>query len=230
MAQYAQQGFQDASSPIMEDLIYLHDYSLFIIIIISFFVLYIMTVLIITKLYYLTLSDSQTLETIWTTAPTAVLSYMAVPCLQLLYTSDEMYGHYMTMKTTGYQWYWAYEYPDYGNATFESYIQHSQYPLETYYRMLETDRRAVIPMLVPIRNVVTAYDVIHSWALPVMGVKVDAVPGRLNQVYMMATMPGVYYGQCSEICGANHSQMPIMVEAVSFPDFENWMEQLQSQQ
>nr|NP_740000.1 cytochrome c oxidase subunit II [Indostomus paradoxus]BAC23596.1 cytochrome c oxidase subunit II [Indostomus paradoxus] len=222
MAHPAQLGFQDAASPIMEELLHFHDHALMILFLISTLVLYIILAMVTAKLTNKNNIDAQEIEIIWTVLPAIILILIALPSLRILYLMDEINEPHLTIKAIGHQWYWSYEYTDYEDLAFDSYMLPTQDLAPGQFRLLETDHRMIIPAETPIRVMITAEDVIHSWALPALGVKMDAVPGRLNQTAFIVTRPGVYYGQCSEICGANHSFMPIVVEAVPLKHFENW--------
>nr|AFH37528.1 cytochrome c oxidase subunit II [Euchiloglanis kishinouyei] len=222
MAPPSQLGFQDAASPMMEELLHFHDHALMIVFLISTLVLYIIVVMVTTKLTNKYILDSQEIEIVWTMLPAVILILIALPSLRILYLMDEVNDPHLTVKAMGHQWYWSYEYTDYENLTFDSYMTPTQDLLPGQFRLLETDHRMVVPMESPIRVLVSAEDVLHSWAVPALGVKMDAVPGRLNQTSFITSRPGVFYGQCSEICGANHSFMPIVVEAVPLKHFENW--------
>nr|BBC54654.1 cytochrome oxidase subunit-2 [Onychostoma barbatulum] len=222
MAHPAQLGFQDAASPVMEELLHFHDHALMIVFLISTLVLYIIIAMVSTKLTNKLILDSQEIEIVWTILPAVILVMIALPSLRILYLMDEINDPHLTIKAMGHQWYWSYEYTDYENLSFDAYMMSTQDLSPGQFRLLETDHRTVIPVESPIRILVSAEDVLHSWAVPSMGVKMDAVPGRLNQTTLLASRPGVYYGQCSEICGANHSFMPIVIEAVPLPHFETW--------
>nr|YP_009024096.1 cytochrome c oxidase subunit II [Clarias batrachus]YP_009024467.1 cytochrome c oxidase subunit II [Clarias fuscus]YP_009745129.1 cytochrome c oxidase subunit II [Clarias macrocephalus]AGI51595.1 cytochrome c oxidase subunit II [Clarias batrachus]AGU00004.1 cytochrome c oxidase subunit II [Clarias fuscus]AIL31465.1 cytochrome c oxidase subunit II [Clarias fuscus]AIQ81023.1 cytochrome c oxidase subunit II [Clarias batrachus]AIQ86589.1 cytochrome c oxidase subunit II [Clarias fuscus] len=222
MAHPSQLGFQDAASPVMEELLHLHDHALMIVFLISTLVLYIIVVMVTTKLTNKYILDSQEIEIVWTILPAVILIMIALPSLRILYLMDEVNDPHLTVKAMGHQWYWSYEYTDYENLAFDSYMIPTQDLTPGQFRLLETDHRMVVPMESPIRVLVSAEDVLHSWAVPALGVKLDAVPGRLNQTSFITSRPGVFYGQCSEICGANHSFMPIVVEAVPLEHFENW--------
>nr|SBW75564.1 cytochrome c oxidase subunit II [Chelonoidis alburyorum] len=222
MAHPLQLGFQDAMSPIMEELLHFHDHTLMIVFLISTLVLYIITLMMTTKLTYTNTMNAQEMEMIWTILPAIVLITIALPSLRVLYLMDEISNPHLTIKAMGHQWYWTYEYTDYENLEFDSYMIPTQDLLSGHFRLLEVDHRMVMPMESPIRMLISAEDVLHSWAVPSLGVKADAVPGRLNQSTFIITRPGVFYGQCSEICGANHSFMPIVVESVPLKHFENW--------
>nr|YP_010036065.1 cytochrome c oxidase subunit II [Parambassis ranga]QEH58530.1 cytochrome c oxidase subunit II [Parambassis lala]QQV73889.1 cytochrome c oxidase subunit II [Parambassis lala] len=222
MAQYTQLGLQDAASPLMEELLHFHDHALMIITLISAFVLYIILTMVTAKTTDKYILDSQEVEIIWTVLPAIILVLIALPSLRILYLLDEINDPHLTIKAMGHQWYWSYEYTDYEDLGFDSYMVPTQDLTPGQFRLLEADHRMVIPVESPIRVLVSAEDVLHSWAVPSLGVKMDAVPGRLNQVAFVASRPGVFFGQCSEICGANHSFMPIVVEAVPLEHFENW--------
>nr|YP_010295717.1 cytochrome c oxidase subunit II [Typhlias pearsei]UMY72899.1 cytochrome c oxidase subunit II [Typhlias pearsei] len=222
MAHPSQLGFQDAASPVMEELLHFHDHTLMIIFLISTLVLYIITAMISTKLTDKYILDSQEIEIIWTILPAIILILIALPSLRILYLMDEINDPHLTIKVMGHQWYWSYEYTDYEDINFDSYMIPTKDLTPGQFRLLETDHRMVIPIESPVRVLISAEDVLHSWAIPAFGVKTDAVPGRLNQTTLIATHPGVFYGQCSEICGANHSFMPIVIEAVLLEHFENW--------
>nr|QNV49127.1 cytochrome c oxidase subunit II [Onychostoma macrolepis] len=222
MAHPTQLGFQDAASPVMEELLHFHDHALMIVFLISALVLYIIVAMVSTKLTNKFILDSQEIEIVWTILPAVILVMIALPSLRILYLMDEINDPHLTIKAMGHQWYWSYEYTDYENLNFDAYMVPTQDLTPGQFRLLETDHRVVIPVESPIRILVSAEDVLHSWAVPSMGMKMDAVPGRLNQTALLASRPGVYYGQCSEICGANHSFMPIVIEAVPLPHFETW--------
>nr|YP_009121364.1 cytochrome c oxidase subunit II [Centropyge interrupta]YP_009159390.1 cytochrome c oxidase subunit II [Genicanthus bellus]AIZ96047.1 cytochrome c oxidase subunit 2 [Centropyge interrupta]AKQ09000.1 cytochrome c oxidase subunit II [Genicanthus bellus] len=223
MAHPQQLGFQDATSPLMEELLHFHDHALMIVFLISAFVLYIIVAMVTTKIYDKYILDSQEIEIIWTVLPAVILIMIALPSLRILYIMDEVNDPHLTVKAMGHQWYWSYEYTDYEELGFDSYMVPTQDLMPGQFRLLETDHRMVVPVESPIRVLVSAEDVLHSWAVPTLGVKMDAVPGRLNQTAFITSRPGVFYGQCSEICGANHSFMPIVVEAVLLEAFENWL-------
>nr|ACD75325.1 cytochrome oxidase subunit II [Cinnyricinclus leucogaster] len=221
MANHSQFGFQDASSPIMEELMEFHDHALMVALAICSLVLYLLTLMLTEKLSSSSV-DAQAIELIWTILPAAVLIMLALPSLRILYMMDEINEPDLTLKAIGHQWYWSYEYTDLKELTFDSYmVPTSDLPLG-HFRLLEVDHRVIVPTGSKVRVIVTADDVLHSWAVPSLGVKTDAIPGRLNQTAFLASRPGVYYGQCSEICGANHSFMPIVVESTPLANFENW--------
>lgn len=222
MPQPLQFGFQDANSPIIEELLHFHDHAIVAVFLISTLVLYIITLIITTKLTNTSLIDAQEIEIVWTIIPAIILIAIALPSLRILYLIDEISNPYLTIKAIGHQWYWSYEYSDYNDVSFDSYILPTSTLSPGQLRLLEVDHRVIIPTEAPIRILVTAEDVLHSWALPSFGVKTDAIPGRLNQTSFISIHPGVFYGQCSEICGTNHSFIPIVVEATTTPKFNAW--------
>nr|YP_010960512.1 cytochrome c oxidase subunit II [Monolene sessilicauda]WNH37915.1 cytochrome c oxidase subunit II [Monolene sessilicauda] len=222
MAYPTQFGLLDAISPVMQELIYFYDHTLMIVIMISTMVLYIITAVASTSLTDMLILDSQEIEVIWTVLPALILILIALPSLRLLYMTDEVNAPHVTVKAIGHQWYWTYEYTDYEELEFDAYMIPTQDLNPGEFRLLEVDHRMVVPAESPIRVLVTAEDVLHSWTLPALGVKVDAVPGRLNQTTFMVDRPGLFFGQCSEICGANHSFMPIVMESTPLEHFESW--------
>nr|ANN44812.1 cytochrome c oxidase subunit II [Tadorna tadorna] len=227
MANHSQLGFQDASSPIMEELVEFHDHALIVALTICSLVLYLLAHMLMEKLSSNAV-DAQEVELIWTILPAIVLVLLALPSLQILYMMDEIDEPDLTLKAIGHQWYWSYEYTDFKDLSFDSYMIPTADLPNGHFRLLEVDHRVVVPMESPIRVIITAGDVLHSWAVPTLGVKTDAIPGRLNQTSFIATRPGIFYGQCSEICGANHSYMPIVVESTPLPHFEAWSSLLSS--
>nr|ULC83521.1 cytochrome c oxidase subunit II [Hippotragus equinus]ULC83547.1 cytochrome c oxidase subunit II [Hippotragus equinus]ULC83560.1 cytochrome c oxidase subunit II [Hippotragus equinus]ULC83573.1 cytochrome c oxidase subunit II [Hippotragus equinus] len=222
MAYPMQLGFQDATSPIMEELLHFHDHTLMIVFLISSLVLYIISSMLTTKLTHTSTMNAQEVETIWTILPAIILIMIALPSLRILYMMDEINNPSLTVKTMGHQWYWSYEYTDYENLSFDSYMIPTSELKPGELRLLEVDNRVVLPMEMTIRMLISSEDVLHSWAVPSLGLKTDAIPGRLNQTTLMSTRPGLFYGQCSEICGSNHSFMPIVLELVPLKHFEKW--------
>nr|QCF38174.1 cytochrome c oxidase subunit II [Globicephala macrorhynchus]QCF38187.1 cytochrome c oxidase subunit II [Globicephala macrorhynchus]QCF38213.1 cytochrome c oxidase subunit II [Globicephala macrorhynchus]QCF38265.1 cytochrome c oxidase subunit II [Globicephala macrorhynchus]QCF38278.1 cytochrome c oxidase subunit II [Globicephala macrorhynchus] len=222
MAYPFQLGLQDAASPVMEELLQFHDHALMIIFLISSLVLYIITLMLTTKLTHTNTMDAQEVETIWTVLPAVILIMIALPSLRILYMMDEINNPSLTVKAMGHQWYWSYEYTDYEDLNFDSYMIPTSDLKPGELRLLEVDNRMVLPMQMTIRMLISSEDVLHSWAVPSLGLKTDAVPGRLNQTTLTSTRPGLFYGQCSEICGSNHSFMPIVLELVPLENFEKW--------
>ena len=164
------------------------------------------------------------LEILWTAVPVIILVLIAIPSFKLLYAQEEIVDIDMTIKAIGRQWYWSYEYPDHGNFTFDANMIPDGELQEGQPRLLATDNAVVLPVDTRIRILVTASDVLHNFAMPAFGLKMDAVPGRINETWVSIDREGVYYGQCSEICGAGHSYMPIMIKAVSKAEFAEWVE------
>ena len=226
-----QLSFQDSASPIAERLIFFHDNVMFIILVILVLVGWIMVAAITNKHYYKYLVEGTTIEIVWTLVPAIILVFIAFPSLQLLYSMDEVVDPSLTVKAIGHQWYWSYEYSDVegDSIEFDSYMVPTSDLEVGDLRLLEVDNRMVIPVNTQVRVVITGADVIHCFAVPSLGVKADAIPGRLNQVSFLIKRPGVYYGQCSEICGSDHSFMPIVVEGVSQEKFVNWISEKQEE-
>nr|YP_010258352.1 cytochrome c oxidase subunit II [Neocentrocnemis stali]AGO28028.1 cytochrome c oxidase subunit II [Neocentrocnemis stali] len=223
MATWSNLGLQDANSPLMEQLIFFHDHTLMILIMITIMVAYIMTNVFTNKLINRFLLEGQTIELIWTILPAVTLIFIALPSLRLLYLMDETLNPLLTIKAVGHQWYWSYEYTDFKNTEFDSYMKPTQDMENSDFRLLDVDNRIILPTNSQIRILVTASDVLHSWTIPSVGIKIDATPGRLNQGNFCISRPGLMFGQCSEICGANHSFMPIVIESVSTNQFTNWI-------
>nr|URH16958.1 cytochrome c oxidase subunit II [Verrucositermes tuberosus] len=217
---------QDSASPVMEQLIFFHDHALMIMLMIITTVFYTMISIIQNKQTSRFILEGQMIETVWTIAPAIILVFIAIPSLRLLYLMDEIHSPVMTLKAVGHQWYWSYEYSDFTKLEFDSYMVQQEDMQNNTFRLLDTDNRIVLPMNSPIRMIVTAADVLHAWTVPALGVKTDATPGRLNQVSFSINRPGILYGQCSEICGANHSFMPIVIESVSTNQFINWVSKM----
>uniref|UniRef100_UPI003001D6AE cytochrome c oxidase subunit II n=1 Tax=Gnathophyllum americanum TaxID=390955 RepID=UPI003001D6AE len=222
MATWTALNFQDAASPLMEQLIFFHDHAMLILIMITTLVGFMLGSLFFNSLTNRLLLEHQTIETIWTLLPAIILIFIALPSLRLLYLLDEVNSPSITLKAIGHQWYWSYEYSDFGQIEFDSYMIPTNELQESNFRLLDVDNRTILPMNTQTRILVSAADVIHSWTVPALGVKVDAVPGRLNQISFQINRPGLFYGQCSEICGANHSFMPIVIESTSSKYFLNW--------
>nr|YP_009250703.1 cytochrome c oxidase subunit II [Heterotermes vagus]AMX23032.1 cytochrome c oxidase subunit 2 [Heterotermes vagus] len=219
-------SLQDGASPIMEQLVFFHDHVLMIMLMITTTVSYMMITLIRNKQTSRFMLEGQMIETTWTIAPAIILVFIAMPSLRLLYLMDEIHNPALTLKAVGHQWYWSYEYSDFTKLEFDSYMIPQEEQQTSTFRLLDTDNRIVLPMNSPIRLIVTAADVLHSWTIPSLGVKTDATPGRLNQVSFSINRPGILYGQCSEICGANHSFMPITIESVPAKHFINWVSKM----
>lgn len=223
-----QLGFQEAASPVKHLMDSFHDLLTVIIVAIVLFVLALLVVVAVRFNAKANPVPSKTshhtlLEVAWTVIPVIILIVVAVPSFKLLYAAERTPDAEMTIKVTGRQWYWDYEYPDHGNIAFSSYMIQEADLKPGQRRLLEVDNRVVVPVNTNIRLLVTAGDVIHSWAIPAFGVKKDGVPGRINETWFRAEREGVFYGQCSEICGVNHGYMPIAVEVVSKANFDAWV-------
>ena len=224
--------FQDPATPVMEGITDLfHNISFYLVIVLVlvgwmlFISWYHFKNTPISSKYW---SEGTLLEILWTITPAVLLVSIALPSFKLLYFSDEVIDPALTIKAIGRQWYWSYEYSDYSKddettLSFDSYMVPSDFLEEGQLRLLEVDNRVVVPVRTHVRLLATAADVIHSWAVPSLGIKMDAVPGRLNQTSFFIKREGVYFGQCSELCGTNHGKMPIVVEAVSLPEYINWV-------
>nr|ABX71336.1 cytochrome oxidase subunit II [Inconeuria sp. BYU_PL154] len=223
MATWANLSFQDSASPLMEQLSFFHDHSLLILAMITAIVSYLMMTLLTNHVISRFLLQGQLLEVVWTILPAMTLIFIALPSLRLLYLLDEVSTPAITLKAIGHQWYWSYEYSDFQQVEFDSYMMPYHEMNNDGFRLLDVDNRAVVPLNSQVRILVTAADVLHSWTVPCLGVKLDATPGRLNQASFLITRPGLYFGQCSEICGANHSFMPIVLETVPAKTFIKWI-------
>nr|ABY55867.1 cytochrome oxidase subunit II [Pterostichus adoxus]ABY55926.1 cytochrome oxidase subunit II [Pterostichus tristis] len=228
MATWSNLNLQDSNSPLMEQLTFFHDHTLMILMMITMLVGYLMMTLSYNKYINRYLLEGQMIEVIWTILPAITLVFIALPSLQLLYLLDEVSNPLMTLKSIGHQWYWSYEYSDFNNFEFDSYLISKNDMKNNSFRLLDVDNRIILPFNTQIRILVTATDVIHSWTIPALGVKIDATPGRLNQTNFFMNRPGLFYGQCSEICGSNHSFMPIVIESVMNNTFMKWISQMEN--
>ena len=233
---YGQIGIQDPASFVLEAVIYFHNFLFVFLTVIGITVCYLLWYII--KTYnsdvysynnVIKFSHSSILEIVWTVIPAILLLWLAIPSFNLLYSLDEIIDPALTLKIVGHQWYWSYEYSDYAllessdSLNFDSYMVSSKDLTKGSFRLLEVDNRVILPIQTHIRLLVTAADVLHCWAVPSFGVKIDACPGRLSQVSLFLKRIGVYYGQCSEICGVNHGFMPIVVQGVSSTNFIKWI-------
>jgi cytochrome c oxidase subunit II len=224
-----QLGLQAAASPLMERVTSFHNMMMVIITLICLLVL---ALLLYTGFKFRAdknpapsrRTHNTLLEVVWTAVPVLILVIIAIPSFRLLYYADVIPDTDMTIKAIGRQWYWSYEYPDHDNFTFDAFMIPEADLEPGMQRLLETDNRVVLPAATNIKVQVTASDVLHSWAMPSLGVKIDAVPGRLNEIWIRIEEPGVYYGQCSELCGVMHGFMPITIEAVPPEEFTAWVE------
>lgn len=226
--------FQDSASPQMEGLVELHDNIMYYLVLVLFSVGWVLFSVIRyfienkSPIAHKYLNHGTLIELIWTITPAIILILIAFPSFKLLYLMDEVNDPSMTITAEGHQWYWSYQYPDFLDSSdeiieFDSYIVPESDLEEGGLRMLEVDNRVVVPEETHIRFVITSGDVIHSFAVPSLGIKCDAYPGRLNQVSTYINREGVFYGQCSEICGILHSSMPIVIESVNLPSFLSWL-------
>ncbi len=222
-----QMDFQPAATPVMERIIDFHNLLLVVEVAIVVFVLFLMLYIIIKFNAKSNPIPTKTthhtgLEVVWTLLPIIVLMVIAVPSMRTLFFMDKAANPEMTLKIIGHQWYWSYQYPDNGGFEFDSNIVAEEDLKKGQIRLLSVDNQVVLPINTEIRLLMTSEDVIHNWAIPAFGVKMDTVPGRTNESWVKITRPGVYYGQCSELCGVNHGFMPIAVKAVSKEDFKKW--------
>nr|YP_009689710.1 cytochrome c oxidase subunit 2 [Wyeomyia confusa]QEE94452.1 cytochrome c oxidase subunit 2 [Wyeomyia confusa] len=223
MATWSNISLQNSLSPLMEQLNFFHDHTILILIMITTLITYIMFMLFFNKFTNRYLLHGQTIEIIWTILPAIILMFIAFPSLRLLYLLDEINSPLISLKAIGHQWYWSYEYSNFLNLEFDSYMIPSNNLETNGFRLLDVDNRIILPFNNQIRILVTASDVLHSWTIPSLGIKIDATPGRLNQTNFFMNQPGLFFGQCSEICGANHSFMPIVIESIPMNYFIKWI-------
>ena len=225
-----QLGFQQSVTPVMDDIAWFHDFLLYVITAITIFVLALLVIVIVrfnaranptpSKKTHNTL-----LEVMWTVVPVLILVAIAVPSFRILFFQLNIPHADMTVKATGKQWFWTYAYPENGDFEFNSLMLQDADRKPDQPRLLAVDNEVVVPVNKVVRVQVTGADVIHAFAVPSFGIKIDAIPGRLNETWFKATREGVYYGQCSELCGKDHAFMPIAVRVVSERDFNTWIEQ-----
>ena len=224
-----QLGYQNSVTPVMNDLVFMHDYILLpIITAISVFVLFLILYAVWKFRASKNPNPSKTshntlIEVLWTVIPCLILVVIAIPSFKLLYKQDIIPKADITIKAIGYQWYWGYEYPD-QKIAFEASMIETKDLKPGQPRLLATDRHVVVPVNKVVKVLITANDVLHAWALPAFGVKRDAVPGRINETWFRAEKEGIFYGQCSELCGIKHAFMPITVEVVSEQKYKEWVE------
>lgn len=223
-------GLQEAVTPTMERINSFHNMLLWVCFLISIFVLALLGYVVVKFNEKANPVPSKTthntlVEVLWTAIPIVILVAIAVPSFKLLYYTDKTKDAEMTLKIVGHQWYWSYEYPDFGEIKFDSNMIAEKDIKQGQRRLLEVDNRVVLPVGTNIRILMTAADVIHAWRIPAFGVMKDAVPGKLGETWVRIDKEGVYYGQCSELCGINHAYMPIAVEAVSKQKFAAWVEE-----
>jgi len=237
IAENYQFGFQDAATPVMEEIINFHHYVMIYIAYIIVLVFWVLGSVIINYskskrvISHKFLIHGTVIELIWTITPALILVAIAFPSFKLIYLLDEVIDPAITIKAVVHQWYWSYELSDYtltngDSITFDSYMIPTSDLEIGGFRLLEVDNRIIVPVNTHVRVIVTSADVLHCWAIPSLGVKVDAVPGRLNHTSFLINRLGVFYGQCSEICGVNHAFMPIVVEAVELPEYCAYIDSL----
>jgi cytochrome c oxidase subunit 2 len=219
MSKWNQINFQNAASPIIEQLIFLHDHTISILLIIVFIVLYSLLFVFFISITKKKQTENHLLETIWTLLPGCILILIALPSLRILYLSEETENHPLILKTIGHQWYWTYEYNSFKTLEFDSFIETSN---NKHFRLLDTDNVIRIPTKTPIQLLISSSDVLHAWTIPSLGVKADSVPGRINCISFIVLLPSFIYGQCSEICGSNHSFMPITLNIIPLKYFKFW--------
>lgn len=225
-----QMGFNESVTTVMNDIVHLHDRILLpIIVAISVFVLFLLLYSIFKFRASKNSIPSKTshntfIEVMWTVIPCLILIVIAIPSFRLLYKQDIIPKADVTIKAIGYQWYWGYEYPD-QNIAFDANMIETKNLKPNQPRLLETDNHVVVPVNKVVKVLITANDVLHAWAVPSFGVKRDAVPGRINETWFKAEKEGVYYGQCSELCGSRHAFMPITVRVVSDKQYNEWLKE-----
>nr|AHZ34260.1 cytochrome c oxidase subunit 2 [Brachionus rubens] len=223
---WGQLNLQEGMSTIMELMNYFHDYMMTILVLILSFVTYLFIFVITSSRLDKYTVDSHILETVWTIVPMVILLFMAFPSLYLLYLMEDVSNPSLMVSVVGHQWYWEYQYSNsWFNYSFDSYMvyEKSDSPL---FHALDVDNRLVLPTSANILFLITSADVLHSWTVPTLGIKADAIPGRLNYLSTMTPYSGVYYGQCSEICGSNHSFMPIVLEFIPMSNYLDYVSNL----
>lgn len=226
MSSWGQLSLQEGTTVIIELLNYFHDYMMVILTIIMVFVTYVFVAIMLAGRVDKYTMDSHVLETVWTVVPIVILLFMAFPSLYLLYLIEDISNPSVTVKVIGHQWYWEYQYSNsWLNHGFDSYMVHDKDRSALFYS-LDVDNRLVLPSLSTILFLITSADVIHSWTVPTLGIKADAIPGRLNYLSTVVPFSGVYYGQCREICGSNHRFMPIVLEVIPVSNFINYASSL----
>ena len=204
-------NLRNARSSLIEQILSFHDWVMMIVTSVSFLVLIRIWMVWVNISPYRKLKNNQFIELYWTLLPTVILTFVGIPSLHLLYIVDERVVASLSVKVVGHQWYWQYDYPD--NSSYNSYLSKRDY------RLLDVDHRLYTPVGRAVQLLITAADVLHSWTVPAIGIKSDAVPGRINKLVLLAKHAGIFYGQCREICGRNHRFMPITVESYDF----NWL-------
>lgn len=206
---------QDSLSPVMEHLKFFHDHSIIVVISLSFMFFILILFSTFNKKFNHFYLESQLIEFFWTFAPSLILIFLAIPSIKILYLLEEQVKPLLSVKITGYQWFWGYEYFRGKNNSFNGFEANILKTNKTF-KLLETSNNVVLPYAIPVRLLVTSKDVIHSWAIPSICTKIDAIPGRINQTTTTINRPGLLVGQCSEICGSGHSFIPIYLESVNY--------------
>ena len=221
---------QDSNSPVMEELIFLHDLITTILFLSGIiFIWFVILSTLFSSLINRFLSEKHICKSFWVIVPVIILIQICIPSLLLFYALDESVNSNLTIKAIGHQWYWRYEYRDFwaigrgSQVEFDAYIIPTNELERSIFRLLDVDTRMVVPFNIHVRILISSADVLHAWTVPSLGVKADAVPGRLNQVKFIAQRAGLFFGQCSEICGANHRFIPIVLEIVNSKTFLNWI-------
>lgn len=217
MSTWLSLNFQNRNSPLIEHLIFFHDHSIIILVRVTILTLHLIYISINSPVFRRFFSEAQEVELFWTLIPALILVFIALPSLKTLYIIEEIFYPIITLKVMGYQWYWGYEYSEIDDLRFNSIIISS---LKTF-RLVDTSNHLVIPFSLPIQIMITSKDVIHSWTIPSLGIKVDAIPGRINQLLLISNRPGIIIGQCSEICGAGHRFIPIIIDSIPLNHFKN---------
>jgi cytochrome c oxidase subunit II len=224
-----QLGFQQSATPVMDNITWFHDFLLIIITAITAFVLVLLLIVMArfnarTNPVPSRTTHNTLLEVAWTIVPIVILLVIAVPSFKLLFLQLNLPAADLTVKATGKQWYWSYSYPDHGKFEFDSLMLKADELKPDQPRLLSVDNDMVVPVNKTVHVIVTGADVIHAFAVPSFGIKIDAIPGRINETWFKATREGVYHGQCSELCGKDHAFMPITVRVVSEQAFAAWVE------
>lgn len=219
-------NIQNSNTPAYDLIIFFHDFTIIVIITIIIIIFFIILITAKNKLTNRFLLQGHLIELIWTITPIFILTLIALPSLKVLYICDDIINPKITIKRVAHQWYWRYEYTDFHNIEFDSFIIPTTSLNPSNFRLLDVDNRCILPYNINIRLITTSTDVIHSWTVPSLGIKIDSSPGRLNQSYLLIYRPGLFFGQCSEICGINHRFMPIVIESTNFIFFKKWILQI----
>lgn len=211
MSTWSKISIINGNSPLIEKIIILHDYIIIFILLITTAILTILIITIKKTTHFVNFKERQNIEILWTLSPAIILIIIAIPSIKTLYSLEES-NPMITVKATGHQWYWSYTYPEINNIEFDRYIKPRTIK---NMRLLQVDNTLKIPYIINTRFLISSEDVIHAWTIPSLAVKTDAIPGRINQLNIWIKRPGTYFGQCSEICGANHRFMPIIIEVIN---------------